>query len=303
MAFNSAAVTTQLNDLTAGFDRAAESYDPFYPKLCTIRPSTKAEEKYAWLGSMPGMRKWIGERRFGQLTAADYTLDNILWESSLDIEKTNIEDDQLGLYADPLAALGEEAAQHPDELMVSTLQLGETELCFDGQAFFDTDHVWGDSGTQSNDLTASIAGSVPTVSEFKTILENAVSAMLGFKRDNGKFYTRPIVKALSDLVICVPLTWRQVANEAVKALIIENTTNVVVDTPEIVVIPGLASTKCYLFRTGQRLKPFVFQARRPLQRQMKGSDDNEFKDVKFMTDARYNLGYLAWWNAVLTTVS
>jgi phage major head subunit gpT-like protein len=48
------------------------------------------------------------------------------------------------------------------------------------------------------------------------------------------------------------------------------------------------------------LRPFVFQARRPLARQMKGMDDREFKNVKFMTDARYNLGYLAWWNAVLT---
>jgi hypothetical protein len=30
-------------------------------------------------------------------------------------------------------------------------------------------------------------------------------------------------------------------------------------------------------------------------------NDIETKDVKFMTEARYNVGYLAWWTAVLTT--
>ena len=74
------------------------------------------------------------------------------------------------------------------------------------------------------------------------------------------------------------------------------------DTFASVVSGGLTdATKFYLLNLSQPLKPFVFQARRPLQRQMKGMDDREFKDVKFMTDARYNLGYLAWWNAVLTT--
>jgi len=52
---------------------------------------------------------------------------------------------------------------------------------------------------------------------------------------------------------------------------------------------------------GQKIKPFVFQARRPLGRQMKGLDDREFKDVKLMTDARYNVGYFAWWYSVQST--
>ena len=50
------------------------------------------------------------------------------------------------------------------------------------------------------------------------------------------------------------------------------------------------------------LKPFVFQKRRPIRTPVwKGMDDPETKVLKMMTDARYNLGYLAWWKAVLTT--
>ena len=61
------------------------------------------------------------------------------------------------------------------------------------------------------------------------------------------------------------------------------------------------SSKMYLFNLDGALKPFVFQAREPISRQMKGLDDIETKDVKFMTESRYNVGYLAWWKAVLTT--
>jgi phage major head subunit gpT-like protein len=56
-----------------------------------------------------------------------------------------------------------------------------------------------------------------------------------------------------------------------------------------------------LYRVDTPFKPYIFQAREPLSRKMKGMDDIEFKDVKFMTQARYNVGYGAWWNAVRYT--
>ena len=85
---------------------------------------------------------------------------------------------------------------------------------------------------------------------------------------------------------------------------LSNSTNVIVDRPTIVSSPYLTSdVKFYLFKTGDPVKPFVFQQREPLSRMMKGLDDIEIKDVKFMTEARYNVGYFAWWTAVLTTLT
>ena len=55
--------------------------------------------------------------------------------------------------------------------------------------------------------------------------------------------------------------------------------------------------------TGEAVKPFVFQRREPLTRMMKGIDDLETKDVKFMTEARYNVGYFAWWTSILCTLT
>lgn len=55
----------------------------------------------------------------------------------------------------------------------------------------------------------------------------------------------------------------------------------------------------YLHHTASPFRGFVFQRRQPLVLTRK--DDREFKEVKFMTDARYAVGYGMWTESVLTT--
>ena len=306
MSLTTAQAQAKLRDLTATFDRGSDAAQPFYPAVCTIAPSDGYDEKYGWLGSLPTVKEWIGDRKFQQLRAADYAITNKSWESSLLFKREDIEDDRLGMYGPVLEDLAAEATHHPDSLWFEMLINGESNLCFDGQAFFDTDHSWGDSGTQSNDLTATVSDTAAvTAAEFKTAYHAARESMLNYKRDNGQFYHRPTVAGLGNLLVLVPTEMELAAHEAINSTLLGGgNTNIVLERPQIVTSPHLTNaTKFYLFHTGQALKPFVFQARRPLSRQMKGMDDREFKDVKFMTDARYNVGYLAWWNAVLTTVS
>jgi phage major head subunit gpT-like protein len=107
---------------------------------------------------------------------------------------------------------------------------------------------------------------------------------------------------LSNLLVVVNPDFEVIANEALRSTILSNNSNIVIDAPTIVSSAYLTDTsKMYLFNLDGALRPFVFQAREPLTRQMKDMDDIESKDVKFMTEARYNVGYLAWWKAVLTT--
>lgn len=303
MPLDTAKATAALRDLTVSFDNAVRTAPIFYPQISTIVGSDGADEKYGWLGAMPGVREWLGDRIFNELRAANFVLENKLWEDSLKIDRENLEDDRMGMYRMVMPHLGQRAAQHPDKLLFQAMVAGESQPCFDGQYFFDTDHAWGDSGTQDNDLTYNATDhTAVTVAEFKSAYRLAVAALLGFKDDRGEPLNQPVVGKLSDLTVIVPLALREVAYEAIESVIISNSTNVVIDRPNIVCSPFLTSgVKFYTLYTGSFLRPFVFQARRPLQRQMKGLDDREWKEVKFMTDARYNIGYLAWWNAVLTT--
>jgi phage major head subunit gpT-like protein len=293
-------------DVTQLVEDAVETATPFYPQLCTIVNSNGADEKYSWLGSFPGMREWLGPRQFKQLLAADFTLANKHFESSLEILKTDIDDDRLGMMGMMAAQLGQEAAYHPDELLVSAINNAEAATCFDGQFFFDTDHVYGDSGTQSNDLSyAAATGTTPTPAEFRDAFHAALKAMLAFKRDNGKPYQRPTIGALGNLLVTVPVSLYDIANKAFgQAIVVEGgagVSNFVIETPRILTVASLSDSKFDLYHLGDALKPYVFQARQPLRVQSKGSDDIEFKEIKVMTEARYNVGYLAWWKAVRTT--
>lgn len=304
MSNNTAKYTVIQRDLTQTFRETANAATPFYPTVSNMIQSDRADEGYGILGSMPGVREWLGDRQFNELRSADFTIKNKLWENSLLVEKTNVNDDKTGLYGPLMQDLANEAAYHPDELFFTALVNGESTTCLDGQYFFDTDHSWGDSGTQDNDLTyAAATGTVPTAAEFRAAFHAARAAMMKYKSDNGKLLNRPVNMANSNLLVLVNPDFEVIANEALAApLNSSGATNVVLDRPIIRSSAYLTDTsKMYLFNLSGALKPFVFQQREALTADWKGMDDIETKFLKFMTQARYNLGYLAWWKCVLTT--
>ncbi len=305
MSLNTAKATVILRDLTAKFDKAARTAKPFYPRLTMRSKSNGFDEKYGMLGDVPQVREWLGNRRAKELRAATYTLTNRLWELTLNLEKDNLADDRMGFYDTLMEDTGSRAATHPDKLLFDTIVAAESAPCFDSQYFFDTDHAFGDSGTQDNDLTydASSTSNV-TVDECKAASEAAILKMLGYKDDQGEPLNAPIVDRLSDIMIVVPLPLRANMIKAYEASVnATGATNVVIDKPVIICSPYLTSgVKFYTFNLGGAIKPFIFQAREPLSRGMKGLDDLERKDVLFMTRARYAIGYGAWWTAVLTTI-
>lgn len=305
MALDTARATTSLRSLTKKFDDAVMAATPFYPTLAMTVPSEGKDEEYAGLGSMPGMREWLGDRDFKELRAHRFTIKNKKWESSLKIEKDDIDDDRLGLYGPLLEQLGVEAMQHPDELALTLIEAGAATACYDGQYFFDTDHAYGDSGTQSNKMTYNATDhTAVTPTEFRAAFHAALIRMLGFKRDNGKLYHRPTISPamLRSLHVTVPLSlWEPATKGLTSTLVGGGDSNIVLAEAQIHAVPGFSSSvKFQLWKTDTPLKPLIFQARKPLSRQMKGLDDREFKDVKFMTDARYNMGYGAWQCAVET---
>lgn len=301
------------NQMIRVFKSQARAATPFYPLVATIAPSDGESEDYGWVGAMPGMREWIGDRQWHDLRAADYTLKNKTFESSLALEKEKVDDDRHGFFENVMRALADEATYHPDELLFFNLiNSAESLACFDGQFFYDTDHSWGDSGTQSNDLGYTVAStSAVTTTEFKASFHQALEALLGFKNDRGKYLVRPRIGKLGNLVARVPLALYETAVKSFEQIYISGgESNFHLEKPQVVVIQymgagntGGSDVKWDLDYTGGILKPFIFQARKPLRIQSKGADDNEFKDLKFMTDARYNVGFGAWWTSVRTTFS
>jgi Mu-like prophage major head subunit gpT len=142
VALNTAQATVIKRGITGRFDLGfGRVNNIFYPRIATVMPSDGADENYGFMGDMPGVREWVGDRIFKELRAGEYRIQNKTWEDSLKIDRHALDDDRLRMYGPYLENLGAEAAMHPDELLFDTILAGETDLGFDGLAFFSTSHV------------------------------------------------------------------------------------------------------------------------------------------------------------------
>ena len=137
-------------------NKALEEQKPLYDRVATVVPSTTDAETYAWLGDMPGMREWLGEREIKNLSGSDYTIKNKDFELTVGVPRNAIEDDKIGLYTPSVQMLGQSAAMHPDELIFGLLKKGFTEKCFDGKPFFSADHEIKEGEKVSNKGTAKL---------------------------------------------------------------------------------------------------------------------------------------------------
>lgn len=109
-------------------------------QVATTFTSTTRKNRYGWLGDVPGMRKWIGPRHIHNLAQYDYELANEPYEETIGVDRDDIEDDNLGIYAPRFTAMGNAVAAIKDELVFAALKAGFDNDCYDGQKFFDTDH-------------------------------------------------------------------------------------------------------------------------------------------------------------------
>lgn len=137
--------TATLKALNQGFNKifldAFGTVTPTWSQIAMRVPSTADIENYGWLKDLPGMREWIGQRVIHNLEASDAKLVNRHYEHTIGVDRDNIEDDKLGIYTPMLSMQGEIAARHPDDLVWGLLPNGFATSGFDGQYFFDTDHV------------------------------------------------------------------------------------------------------------------------------------------------------------------
>lgn len=120
----------------AGFNNEASIYE----QIATTVPSSTKSNTYGWLGQWPDMREWIGDRLLKSMQEHGYSITNKDWEATVEVDRNDIEDDNLGMYGPMFEAAGQSARRKPDQLVFSLLKAGHTTLCYDGQNFFDTDH-------------------------------------------------------------------------------------------------------------------------------------------------------------------
>jgi phage major head subunit gpT-like protein len=124
----------------AAFQEAFNGAEVDYDQIVLETTSTTSKETYGWLGSTTRFREWLGDRVIQNIGTHDFTIKNKTFENTVGVDREAIEDDSYGLFTPLMAQMGQDAREHPAELVYSLLQNGFTGECYDGQNFFDTDH-------------------------------------------------------------------------------------------------------------------------------------------------------------------
>jgi phage major head subunit gpT-like protein len=274
----------------------------FYQDLATRIASTSDSETYKWLGSLPRMRQWGTGRLAKGLGTESYSVENLKYEATLEVDRDEIADDKTGQIRIRIGELAERAATHKDYLLAQLLISGETAgfNSYDGVSFFNDSHVSGSSGAQDNQVTSTAADpDDPTTDEFKRALKIAIGTMMAFKDDQGE----PMSISASGLVCVVPTTMYLTALEAVNATIVSATSNVVAGAARIIAMPWLTEpSKWYLLKTDGVVRPFIFQDREPVEfTALTQESDEGFRREKYLygVRARYRIAYGYWQHAVL----
>lgn len=121
-------------------------------KLAIKVPSKSKANYYAWLGMLPNMREWLGDRVIHDLSASDFSIKNRKFELSFKVERDEIEDDQYGLYTPMASELANAAKRHPGQIIAEVLRNSRTtSIGYDGVPLVSTVHPTP-AGNISNDM-------------------------------------------------------------------------------------------------------------------------------------------------------
>jgi phage major head subunit gpT-like protein len=158
MLINSSNLKTLGTGFNAAYKRGLGQAASQRALVSTTVNSSTSQNEYGWLGKFPGMREWIGDRVINQLKQHDYTIKNKDWEDTIEVDRNDIKDDNVGIYTPMFEELGRAAEAHPDELIFALLKQGFTTPCYDGQNFFDTDHPVLDEDGEEQSVSNSGGG-------------------------------------------------------------------------------------------------------------------------------------------------
>lgn len=257
--------------------------------LIMVTQSSSDKEKYGWLGQVSGLVEWKDERKLRGLLDFDYEILNKSYESTLQVDRDTLDDDQLGAIRLRVQDLAKKARIHVRKLFFDALVDGTTELCYDGLPFFSASHEEGESGVQSNIETQTGA----TVALFSADFESARTKMRSFKDDKGEPYNEGSL----DLYVVASPAMESVIDKVLSAELIDSATNTLKGAAKKIISGRLSGNNWYLSDASGSMKPMIKQERKnPEFGALEKDSERGFMSKRYLygIDYRVGFGYGLW---------
>jgi len=277
--------------------------------------SDQESETYKWIGQVPVMREWIGGRQAKGFTSNGLTIENKHFEGTLEIMTKDLRRDKTGQITTRINEFADRTNSHWAQILSKLIINGESTVCYDGQYYFDTDHVEGKSGTQSNKLQLDLSNyaeqidggkvgiaTAPSEAAFRLAALRVIQQILSFKDDQGE----PMNENASKFLIKVPTSMWHIAKAALAVpLTVGGSTNAIKVMNELDISvaqnPRLPwSDKFAVFRVDSAVKPLIRQEEEGVKlKAIAEGSELEFKHDKhwYGVDTWRNVGYGYWQHA------
>lgn len=271
--------------------------------FATLIDTDDPTEDYAWLGNVPTVREFKGDRVVRDIVTESYSLSDKEWEVTVGIDRKTIEDGKMGQVEMRIRDLAIRAEQHKNRRMTEVINAGDATAGYDGQFFFDTDHPSNKAGAadRSNDLGQSIVLktritpaeaeiALATILEHFTTLRDDQDEPMGLSANGITI----LIHAQQWKGFAVALGMVGAGQFGAAAAAVSGAFNGMFN---LVINPyETTEEKVYAFKTDTVMRPFIFQSRLPIDLEDNLGGDMWFKSNKaeFGTRARYEVGYGQW---------
>ena len=261
------------------FNKVFNEYKTNYDKIATVIKAKAISVDYAWLGDIPQMREWIGDRELKDLKAYKYTITKKRYEATIEIDRDHIIYDTLGVVKPRIQSMAAAAKTHYDELVFGLLE--KNDICYDGKKFFG-EHTLGDK-TYNNLFNLEL-----TQENFLKVR----SYLMSIKSESGRKL------GITPNLLIVPPELEAKALEILKADQINGSSNITKGMAEILVSADLTDNSWYLLDTTKPIKPLILQISKPITftAMDKPDDESVFMRASFRygVDGEHNAGYGLW---------
>lgn len=219
-----------------------------YTRWSNIIPSTAAAEKYPMTIVTGGMREWFGDRVINRLSGEFLTVLNRDFERTEAVNRNDIADDHIGMYAPMFESMGIDAANIWARLATDALLSGGK---------------WADKGnfySATRKLGKSTYNNVVNEALSVTSYETARGLLMGYMDTADK---NPL-GLVPDLLVVGPTLEKTAKKILTSTLIVES--GAAVDNPhkdecEVQVNPYITGSQWFLMCTKRGIKPISVQKR------------------------------------------
>src|SRR6185312_14448889 len=161
------------------FDMKLKVTPVIYPQLAMVIPGVSERLEFKWLGSIPTMKRWVGDRTIQKLRGETQALTTEWWANGIEVDVDDFRvEARLGMLATRVRSLAEAAARRIDDQVAQYYLTGFNStngLTYDGQYLYDTDHTAGTgAGVRSGEAQSNLVTGGLSSATFNSALQKSM---------------------------------------------------------------------------------------------------------------------------------